>query len=151
MIYTNEKATEVLNDLIIINNDRYEGYQKAAEETNDADLKVLFDQYSQQSREYAEALRKLFVQSGDVVSGEKTTLSGKIYRAWMDVRSAVTGKDRKAVLSSCEYGEDVAQRTYKEALAEADEIPEEVLTAIREQQMQLKQAHDNIKSLRDSA
>ena len=32
---TNENLVEVLNDLVQINNDRIEGYEKAAEETKD--------------------------------------------------------------------------------------------------------------------
>ena len=37
-----EKASKELKELIIINNDRYEGYRTAIEETEDIDLKVLF-------------------------------------------------------------------------------------------------------------
>ena len=36
------KNIKALNELIEINNDRVEGYETAASETNDADLKVLF-------------------------------------------------------------------------------------------------------------
>jgi uncharacterized protein (TIGR02284 family) len=42
MEITIEKTIEVLNDLIIINNDRYEGYQKAREQVKDPDLKDFF-------------------------------------------------------------------------------------------------------------
>ena len=35
---------------------------------------------------------------------------GKIYSAWMDVKSAFTCKNRVSILASCEFGEDQAQK-----------------------------------------
>jgi uncharacterized protein (TIGR02284 family) len=37
----------------------------------------------------------------------------------MDVKAALTGKDRLAILNSCEFGEDAAKDTY-EAVLEND-------------------------------
>jgi hypothetical protein len=45
-----EKTIEVLNTLITINNDRIEGYETAAKETEKQDLKVLFAQFSSTSQ-----------------------------------------------------------------------------------------------------
>jgi uncharacterized protein (TIGR02284 family) len=39
---------------------------------------------------------------------EGTTTSGKLFRVWMDIKSAMTGSDRKAIINSCEYGEEAA-------------------------------------------
>ena len=58
-----------------------------------------------------------------------TTNSGKIYRAWMDVKAAFTGHDRKAILASCEFGEDAAQAAYKTALA-VEGLPSNVYAKI---------------------
>ena len=38
----------------------------------------------------------------------------------MDLKSVLTGKDRKAILNSCEYGEEVAIDTYATTLADDD-------------------------------
>jgi hypothetical protein len=43
-----EKTIEVLNTLITINNDRIEGYDTAAKETDEYDLKNLFSQLASQ-------------------------------------------------------------------------------------------------------
>ena len=37
-----QKTATAVNDLIVINNDRYEGYKTAASETKDSDLKSMF-------------------------------------------------------------------------------------------------------------
>ena len=54
----NEKLTEVLNDLIRINNDRVAGYEKATNETKDIDidLKAVFQKMAGDSRKYASEL-----------------------------------------------------------------------------------------------
>ena len=49
-------------------------------------------------------------------SAEGTLTTGKLHRVWMDVKAALTGKDREAILKSCEFGEGVAQDTYGKAL-----------------------------------
>jgi len=148
---TTEKSTEAVNELIIINNDRYEGYQTAAEETDDSDLKSLFSKCSIQSKGFAEELRKLVPSSEEAPKRDETKLSGKFYRAWMDVKSALTGKNRKTILSSCEFGEDTALKTYKDVLDNSEDLSGELLTVITRQQNELQQSHDQIKSMRDSA
>ncbi|MGQ0829300.1 MAG: ferritin-like domain-containing protein, partial [Bacteroidota bacterium] len=113
---TTDKSTEAVTELIIINNDRFEGYKTAAEETNDSDLKSLFLKCSTQSKGFSEELRKLIPSSEEAPKRDETKISGKFYRAWMDVKSALTGKNRKTILSSCEFGEDVALKTYNDVL-----------------------------------
>lgn len=145
-----EKSTEALSELIVINNDRYEGYKTAAEETDDSDLKSLFTKFSAQSQSFSEELRKLVVPTDEAPKRDETKLSGKFYRAWMDVKSALTGKNRKTILSSCETGEDVALKTYNDVLESPEGISPELLTLIRKQKNELQQSHDLIKSMRDS-
>jgi uncharacterized protein (TIGR02284 family) len=77
-----------------------------------------------------------------------TTGSGKIYRAWMDVKAVFTGRDRHTVLENCEFGEDAAQKAYKSAL-ETEDLPAYLVQLISKQQIELKAAHDEVKALRD--
>lgn len=144
-------TTEILNDLIEINNDRVTGYEKAISElkAEDADLKTLFAKMVGESHKHKMALANE-VQALGKDAEQGTTMSGKIYRAWMDVKAAFTGHDRKTVLSNCEFGEDAAQKAYKMAL-EADDLPAHLRTLITEQKASLRTSHDEIKALRDSA
>lgn len=146
----NEKVAEVINDLIQINNDRIEGYSKAAKETQteDADLRSLFNDMADESRGYEAELRKYVSAAGEEPATD-TTKRGKIYRVWMDVKAAITGHNRKAILDSCEFGEDAAQRAYDRALEEEDLTPE-VRELITSQKSKLKTSHDKIKRMRDT-
>ncbi|MEO5562348.1 MAG: PA2169 family four-helix-bundle protein [Chitinophagaceae bacterium] len=148
---TNEKTYEVLNDLIQINNDRIVGYEKAAKETaaEDGDLRSLFLNMGSESRRYVNELSKYVSQAGKEPA-DGTTASGKIYRAWMDVKATFTGKDRKAILASCEFGEDAAQKAYEEALKTDAELPTEIRQLITEQKSNLRKSHDKVKRLRDT-
>jgi uncharacterized protein (TIGR02284 family) len=141
--------SEVLNDLIRINNDRVTGYSKAAAQAKENDLQSLFSQLAQQSRQFATELRSLITDTDKEVTDE-TTAAGKIYRAWMDVKATFGGDSRKGVLASCEFGEDAAQKAYKEALEE-DDLSPDVRAIIESQKATLRDAHDRIKMMRDTA
>ena len=146
----NENLTEVLNDLIRINNDRTAGYTRAAEDARDVDvdLQAMFNRMAQESRQYATELTAEVARlGGEPATG--TTASGKIYRAWMDVKATFTGKDRRSLLASCEYGEDAAQRAYEDALASDSFLPTNIRQLITSQKASLKNAHDIVKKYRD--
>jgi uncharacterized protein (TIGR02284 family) len=146
----NEKTAEVLNDLVEINNDRVVGYEKAADETNskDADLRALFTGFANESRKYATELSSLVRSLGEEPATD-TTKRGKIYRAWMDLKAVVTGSSRKAILDSCEYGEDAAQRAYDRALESDAEFTPDIRQIILNQKENLKKGHDKVKNMRD--
>ena len=146
-----EKTVDALNDLIIINNDRYEGYQKAMEQVEDADLKELFSQFSIQSKANNVELRTLVPASEETPDRDETRISGKFYRVWMDVKNALVSNNRKEVLSSCEYGEDVAKKAYEDALKDRAELSSEAVANIQRQYDELLDAHNKVKALRNSA
>lgn len=141
---------EVLNDLIQINNDRIEGYNKAMDELDDKDndLKTVFASMSRQSANYKSTLTsEVQVLGEDPAKG--TTASGKIYRTWMDIKAVFTGHDRQTVLNNCETGEDAAKKAYKMAL-DTEGLSTNVRSIIEEQQAEIIASHDHIKILRDS-
>ena len=147
---TNEKIVEVLNDLIEINNDRVRGYERALEDTKDldVDLKSIFQSLANDSRKYAAELTQEVTKFGGEATTDTTT-SGKLYRAWIDVKATFTGHDRQSVLESCEYGEDAAQKAYNDALASDANMSTETRQLITNQQSTLRTAHNLIKKYRD--
>ena len=145
-----EKITSILNDLVRINHDRVVGYEKAIDElkNEDADLKTLFQRYVTESRQFAQELvQEVTRLGGDAAEG--TTNSGKIYRVWMDLKAAITGKDRKTILDNCEFGEDAAQKAYDLALNADVDLEPSIRDLIVRQKATLKVGHDEVKRLRD--
>ena len=145
---SNEKIVDVLNELIQINNDRKEGYERASKETNETDLKALFNGFASKSHMLISQLSSEVTKRGGKPT-DSTTASGKIFRVWMDFKAALTGKDRKAILSSCEFGEDAAQEVYDNAIKSGIGLPADILQLISDQKSNLRQDHDEVKSLRD--
>jgi uncharacterized protein (TIGR02284 family) len=146
---TNAKTIDVLNTLVEINNDRIQGYLTASKETDEHDLKKVFAELAHTSQkckqQLAEEIEKL---GGTTTNGTNT--SGKVYRAWMDIKAALTGKDRKAILSSCEFGEDAAKKTYEDVLKNnSKELSASQHQVVTEQYNLIKAGHDRIKQMRD--
>lgn len=147
----NENTVEVLNDLIRINNDRIDGYEKAIAEVEDIDidLKGIFQKMANESREnVSELASQVAALGGEIATG--TTNSGKIYRVWMDIKATFTGHDRESVLESCEYGEDAAQEAYDDALASDADLSVDLRQIITSQKSSLHDSHDLIKKYRDA-
>jgi uncharacterized protein (TIGR02284 family) len=147
-----EKTTKHLRKLIVINNDRVQGYEDATKHAEDGDLKTLFQKYVTQSKKFAKELEMMVPDlSEDMPDSDETKVSGKIYRTWMEIKDNLAPNNRKAVLSSCEFGEDAAKAQYDRVLEDSEEVSAEALDLIRRQRAELQAAHDNIKAMRDSA
>jgi uncharacterized protein (TIGR02284 family) len=147
----NHNLAEVLNDLIRINNDRIEGYQKAIEDAGDSDidLKVIFSRMIDESRQYISQLSHEVFKLGQEPASGSTTVSGKIYRAWMDIKSKLAGTDRLSLLELCENGEYAAQKAYQQALISDETLSIDIRQLIARQKELLKESHDTIRRFRD--
>ncbi|OGX87594.1 hypothetical protein BEN48_11405 [Hymenobacter glacialis] len=108
-------SAATLNELLYFVNDRIEGYQHAADETQDTQMRSYYKQLVGQSQQFANQLNAYLGQQGRRRQ-DSTTFKGKFYRAWMDAKAVVTGFDEQAILGSNIYGEEWALKAYEEAL-----------------------------------
>ena len=141
-----DKAISVLNNLIETTRDGEKGFKTAAEGLTAPDIKHRFLQYSaeraQMTRELQAEVRRL---GGDPeLSG---SVAGAMHRGWLDIKSAVTGKDDHAILAEAERGEDVAKNAYESALNES--LPALTETLVLQQAAKVRQAHDDVRNLRE--
>lgn len=145
-----EKSIKLLNQLIEINNDRVEGYETASGETKDVDLQNLFSELRATSRDNLAELRTEVSRLGGKPE-EGTRVTGKFFRAWMEVKSALSTDDRATVLNSCEFGEDKALEAYEDVLESSGNLSLEQMHMITAQRSKLQSEHDRVKALRDAA
>lgn len=149
---TADKSIEVLNDLIEINNDRVAGFTHATRELQEKDLDVreLFMELRNQSRENVHALGRAIHKSGGKV---EMAMSGgaTLHRVWLDLKCAFTGHGRKSILAECERGEMAIKKAYQMALASANIFPPEVKEIIEHQQEGINLAHNKLRALRNEA
>ncbi len=71
-----------------------------------------------------------------------------MHRAWISLKSTVTSRDDKAILTECERGEDSAMCGFEEALHER--LTGQVREIVSCQFIEIKSAHDRVKQLRDA-
>ncbi|WP_316757529.1 PA2169 family four-helix-bundle protein [Pedobacter aquatilis] len=145
-----KKTVEVLNDLIEINNDRADGFDRASSDLDDAniDLKATFDRLSSDSRSNVIELAGLVGGEGDSPK-DGNTLLGTLHRAWIDIKANFGGDDRHSILAECERGEDAIKKAYRDALSE-NELGQNVRDVLLKQQNTINLSHDAIKALRDA-
>ncbi|RYG31791.1 MAG: PA2169 family four-helix-bundle protein [Chitinophagaceae bacterium] len=148
---TQTKTAAVLNDLIEINNDRADGFDRAAKDINDEniDLKAMFEKFSAGSRTNVTELAGLVGKQGEDPDTGNTIL-GSLHKAWIDIKATFGGSDRHSILAECERGEDAIKKAYKDALQE-NELGEEVRNVLLAQQSGINTSHDIIKGLRDTS
>ncbi|QJX47907.1 PA2169 family four-helix-bundle protein [Hymenobacter taeanensis] len=138
---------DTLNELLYFVNDRIEGYQRAVDESTNPELSGYYKQLVSQSQMFANELNKALREQG----GEQqtsTTLKGKLYRSWMDVKAAITGTDEKAILGSNVYGEEWAIKAYEDALSD-NTLTGSLRQAVERQYSTSKKTYDRLKKLEE--
>src|ERR1700712_3767280 len=144
-----EKAVDVINDLIKINNDRVAGFEKAGSDLEEDNkyLVAMFNKLAGESQQYVVELTGIAQQYGEAADG--TSTSGDLHRAWIDIKSTFTGGSVQAILDECERGEDAAKAAYRDALDPENELSAELVQLLQRQQQGITEGHDMIKALRD--
>ncbi|GAB3332383.1 PA2169 family four-helix-bundle protein [Larkinella ripae] len=104
-----------LNTLLTRTRDGERGYQEAAENVKDTELKSLFLAQSRQRGEYATEIdREIRALGGDPETS--TSLAADLHRAWINIKTTFTGNDDKAVVQECKRGDGQALDDYQEIL-----------------------------------
>jgi uncharacterized protein (TIGR02284 family) len=141
---------ETFNDLIRAHRDRVAEYQKAALslKPQEAGLSTIFSEIVKESQQCIADLNSRIVSDGDIPE-EHTSLEGKIYRAWMELKVTFSSNPNYSLLDICEKGEDALLKAYHEALKNPGTLPPDDLNLLIAQREIVKKTHDLIKGKRD--
>ncbi len=140
-----EDLTNVLSELLKINNDRIGIYKKAVKEINEHDLKVVFQRAIDESRRIESVLALEIFKRNSLPDVDATTTAGKIYRLWLEVKEFFTGKNYNSILEACEFSEYAVQKAYKQALQHED-VSLELSQILNDQTMALRKSHKSLKT-----
>ena len=145
---TNEQALDKLQSLLGTLRDGEKGFSQASEHADDARLKALFAERSQQRGKFAgEVAAQIQSMGGDADKGG--SVGAALHRTWLNVRDAITGKGDYAVVAEAERGEDVAIQNYQDVLNDTD-LPADLRSFVDGQYAQVKASHDQIRDLKHS-
>lgn len=145
---SNDDVISTLNSLIQTCKDGQEGFKEAAEGVERSDLKTTFYEFSQQRAEFAGVLQELVRSLGGDPESDGS-ISGSLHRGWINIKSAVTGRDEAAILNECERGEDYAKEAYADALAD-NIFPANITDVLTQQSQAVLAAHNRVKALRNA-
>ncbi len=143
-----KEIISTLNNLIETLKDGQEGFRQSANGVDDPQLKTVFDSFALQRSRFAGELQSEVVKLGEPDPEDSSSATGAMHRAWINIKSAVTSRDRHAILAEAERGEDAAVSAYKDALEE--DLPAPIRDLVSRQSTEVKAAHDKIRNLRDA-
>lgn len=140
------KAVNVIEDLMESCKDAQKGYQDAAEKTKRPDLKAFFNEQSLERSRFAGELEAELIRLGKPDKRPSGSVGGTLRRAWIDTKVGLGGGD-KSILESLEAGEDSAKESYQKAIT--SDLPENIAQIVRRQAASVREAHDRVRMLRD--
>ena len=137
-----------LNKLIETCLDGQEGFRLAAEAvTDDEDLKGFLFSASLQRSKFAGELQNEVIALGEPEPTTTNTVTSKLHRGWINLKTALTGHDNHAILAECERGEDSAVSEYRKALN--SELPDPLSETVSRQFQDVLATHNSVRGLRD--
>ena len=145
---SNENAISALNNLIETCKDGQEGFRTAAEGLKDPQVKTQFLEYSRQREQMVRDLQQEVRRLGGVPEASGS-MSGSMHRGWMNIKSAVTGRDDSAIIAEAERGEDVAKEAYDKAAKE--QLPPTTRALVQQQSVLVHEAHNRVRALEKMA
>jgi uncharacterized protein (TIGR02284 family) len=139
---------EVLSDLLKINRDRIEGYNKASQDTHDPGLKALFRNMADQgSKNVTDIMKEIIHHNGSTELVELTN-AGKVYEAWANFKTRFSVNSIKNVLTSCESREKAAMQIYQKARKKI--LGAQLIGLIERHELLLKSSHEVIRVYRQA-
>ena len=145
----NQNSLDILNTLVHINNCRIAGYDQAAKETEGYTLRSLFARLADTSRACKHELSNEIKKLGALPKEDSET-EAEIFCAWQEIKIALATKNRKAILNSCEKGEGIAERAYREALNKIEIADMDHRVLVKKQLAMIKSDHEKIRNLRNA-
>jgi uncharacterized protein (TIGR02284 family) len=116
-----KNKSEVISDLkeiLELVNDGKEGYQTAADTTNNLELKALFSRISGERIVYASELKEHIALHGADADNDKGGILGGLHRAWLSIKQTLSSNDDNAILTSITTGERSAIEAYDKCIAD---------------------------------
>lgn len=130
-----DKDAELINNLIMINNDRIANYTQmitALDSDADTDLISLLEKLGQQSQQFKSQLAPFADQDKDQKASSHK-LQGKLYATWTAQQVQVHNKGRESILLACRNEEKLVESVYTEVLNNIEGVDEKIVEMIQSQ------------------
>jgi len=135
-----------LNGLIATTIDSVDGYRTSAQDVENPRFAELFTARASERSSVAEQLRAEVTRLGGNPEDDGTILAAG-HRAFVNLKSAVTGRDDQAIVNEVERGEDHIKAKFEEALKD-DNLSPQSRTLVETAFGSVKAGHDEMSNLK---
>ena len=152
---SNDKLFRAINDLVETAKGGMKGYETAAENVDDPQLKSELSTLSQQRAQFVSELESqaqrfgITTENDNTIEGLAMDAAGAVHRGWVNLKSMITGNSNDAILSECENGDAAALKAYETALS-AEGLPLEIRDVLEKQHSEILEAKNRLTSLKRS-
>lgn len=134
-----EGLTVALRALSALSHDSEAGYRKAAEDTENEDLKFEFEELAQGRAKMAEEIDKTLSELGIEPASAGSSI-GAAHRAFLELRAKLQRGNPKAIFAEIARGESTFEKALDEALK--FEMPQNLRRQLQGQHRTIRQARD---------
>ncbi|TDN95293.1 uncharacterized protein (TIGR02284 family) [Salegentibacter sp. 24] len=140
-----EKVSKKLNALLEKNYDAEKGFNYAAENAQDPQLKAFFSERAQERYDFGHELKTEIRNFGENPD-KGSSLAGDAHRTWMNLKTSLSSDKDEAALEEAVRGEKVAAEEYEEVLNDP-EIPPSTANLLLKQKNGIIAALNKLQSL----
>lgn len=142
-----EKIGNSLNDILEKTYDAEKGYKKAAEHTDNPNLKSYFEKKSQERYNFGHEIKSEIKSMGEDID-KGGSASGSLHRAWIDTKAFFSSNDDEAMLEESIRGEKASLEEYNDVLSDTA-MPSSTATLLTNQKRTIENGLQTIKKLED--
>jgi uncharacterized protein (TIGR02284 family) len=144
---SHKEHAEALQMLLQKNYDAEKGFKKAITKTESGSLKEFLKRQALKHNRFATELDRE-IRSLNEIPKEQGSFTGKLSRAWMDIKVAVSGNHDEAILEECVRGEKGSAKEYEEALNE-NKFPPHLEEVLKKQLSDINTMIAEVKTMED--
>lgn len=147
---SHDEVVKYLNELLEKNYDAENGFKKALEDAKNPGLKNFFKQQAVIRSRFKTEIEKELHDLNAHPKVKEGSATGSFHRAWIDIKTALSGNDDESVLEECIRGEKASAKEYEEKLKKGH-FPPKVKTLLTSQLHEIQNTISEVKRLEDIA
>lgn len=141
--------TKVLNTLIATTLDSVKGYREAAEHSEAPTHQQFFAEMADERTRVASDLQREVQSLGGEPETDSSTM-GAVHRGWVDLKSAITGRDEQAIVNEVERGEDFIKSKFEAAMKDT-ELSQPARVTLEQCYGSIRKGHDRASAMKHAA
>ena len=142
----NKDQITILNTLTATLIDSVNGYRDAAEDSESGSFQQMFRERADERSQLAEELRGEVRKLGGNPEDDGSFM-GKTHQRFMDLKTAIMGRDEKAIINEVERGEDYLKEKFETAI-ESGDLAGESRQCVERAYQSIRAGHDQVSQLK---